>query len=34
MHGVLHLGWVPVRHLIVYPALLRRIEREWREGAG
>ncbi len=59
MHGVLHLGWVPIgegryrgqmavlvkpnglqgraymaairpfRHLIVYPSMLRRIERVW-----
>jgi len=63
MHGVMHLGWVPVgtggyrgqmavlvkpnglfgsaymaairpfRHLIVYPAMLREIEREWRAHA-
>ena len=24
----------PFRHLIVYPPMLRRIEREWRERAG
>jgi Protein of unknown function (DUF2867) len=23
----------PFRHLIVYPAIIRRIEREWRAGA-
>jgi hypothetical protein len=24
----------PFRHLIVYPALLRQIERQWRDRAG
>lgn len=24
----------PVRHLIVYPPLMRQIERDWRPGAG
>jgi hypothetical protein len=24
----------PFRHLIVYPAMLRRIEREWQSRAG
>jgi hypothetical protein len=24
----------PFRYLIVYPALMRQIEREWRAGAG
>jgi hypothetical protein len=63
MHGVMHLGWVPVgsrgyrgemavyvkpngalglgymaairpfRRWLVYPPLLRQIERDWREGA-
>jgi hypothetical protein len=33
VHGVMHMGWVPDgagRHLIVYPAMLKQIEREWR----
>jgi hypothetical protein len=37
-NGVLGEGYMaairPFRHLLVYPAMLRQIEREWRAGAG
>ncbi|MGI8461608.1 MAG: DUF2867 domain-containing protein [Solirubrobacterales bacterium] len=37
-NGVLGTGYMaaikPLRHLIVYPAMLRQIERKWRAGAG
>lgn len=36
-NGLLGAGYLaaikPFRHLLVYPAMLRRIERSWREGA-
>jgi Protein of unknown function (DUF2867) len=37
-NGLLGTGYMaairPFRHLIVYPAMMREIEREWRAGAG
>jgi hypothetical protein len=37
-NGMLGTGYMaairPVRHLIVYPRMIREIEREWRRGAG
>jgi hypothetical protein len=37
-NGLLGSGYMaaikPFRHLIVYPAMIRQIEREWRQRAG